>query len=308
MLFRRPSPAPHPPFAALPATQLCVGPGERMLAINVRGTLASPLLPVVCIPGYHRNMTDYAVFASQLVAANQDRPVVLLDLAGRGRSAPLRKAADYSSLVDMEDVLAVIDALGIFRAVFVGQGHGGQVIMAMAAQRPGAIAGAVLIDAGPVSDSRGLVRLRNNLRHIEGLGSARLAREAMRRVLATDYPSADEAMLDMLAQRVFRFDLRNRVTPLYDRKLIARLDGFDFDDIFEPQWPLFDALASAELMLMRTQLTDLLRRETFEEMARRREDAVTLTIAGQGSPALLDGADTTKAVVDFLARMEEGRH
>src|SRR5690606_17199430 len=95
MLFRRPAPTPHPPFEALPATLLCAGPGERLLAVHVRGNLAAPLFPVVCIPGYHRNMTDYAAFAAQLVAVNRDRPVVLLDLAGRGRSTPLRKAADY---------------------------------------------------------------------------------------------------------------------------------------------------------------------------------------------------------------------
>ena len=54
------------------------------------------------------------------------------------------------------------------------------------------------------------------------------------------------------------------------------------------------------LMLLRTQLTDQLRRETFDEMARRRPDAVALLIAGQGSPALFDQHEEIQAVARFV--------
>jgi hypothetical protein len=67
-----------------------------------------------------------------------------------------------------------------------------------------------------------------------------------------------------------------------------------------PQWPLFDALAIAPLLLLRTQLTDQLRRETFDEMRRRRPDALALTIAGQGSPALFDQSEEIEAVAQFV--------
>ena len=53
-------------------------------------------------------------------------------------------------------------------------------------------------------------------------------------------------------------------------------------------------------MLLRTQLTDQLRRETFDEMTRRRPDAVALTIAGQGSPALFDQREEIEAVAEFV--------
>ena len=63
---------------------------------------------------------------------------------------------------------------------------------------------------------------------------------------------------------------------------------------------LFDALTCAPLMLLRTQLTDQLRRETFDEMVRRRPDAEALTIAGQGSPALFDQREEIEAVAEFV--------
>ena len=56
-------------------------------------------------------------------------------------------------------------------------------------------------------------------------------------------------------------------------KLIDQIKDISFDDILVAQWPLYEALKCAPLMLLRTQLTDQVRRETFEEMVRRRPDA-----------------------------------
>jgi hypothetical protein len=63
---------------------------------------------------------------------------------------------------------------------------------------------------------------------------------------------------------------------------------------------LFDALNGVPLLLLRSQMTDLLRRETFDEMMRRRPDAEALVIAGQGSPALLDLPEEVGAIADFV--------
>jgi hypothetical protein len=52
--------------------------------------------------------------------------------------------------------------------------------------------------------------------------------------------------------------------------------------------------------MMRTQLTHQLRRETFEEMMRRRRDAEGYIIEHQGSPALLDNTDDVQPIADFI--------
>ena len=57
------------------------------------------------------------------------------------------------------------------------------------------------------------------------------------------------------------------------------------------------------LMLLRTQLTDQLPEAVLEEMMRRRPDAVSLEIGGQGSPALLDHAEEVGAIADFVRRV-----
>ena len=61
------------------------------------------------------------------------------------------------------------------------------------------------------------------------------------------------------------------------------------------------------MMMMRTQLTEQLRRETFEEMMRRRRDAEGYIIEGQGSPALLDSADDVEPIAEFVRQLVKRR-
>ena len=53
-------------------------------------------------------------------------------------------------------------------------------------------------------------------------------------------------------------------------------------------------------MIVRSQLTDQVRRASFDEMVRRRRDAATLVISDQGSPALLENPEEHQAVAAFL--------
>lgn len=292
-------PPDHPAFAALPAKPVALGAGLRA-QIHVAGDLSGQRLPLVCIPGYQRNMTDFTAFVQFFArASGGDWPLVLIDLPGRGRADDRADATAYGSMSDAADVASILAALGIAKAVMLGQGQGGQTVMALGTEHPLLIGGTVLLDAGPVTDSRGIVRLRNNVAHVESLrGKAVVA--GFRRILAGDYPELPREQLDALIGRSHYIDKRGKARPLYDPRLITALASINFDDVLTPQWPLFDALKSAPLMILRTQLTDQLRRQTFEEMVRQRPDAVALTLAGQGSPALFDQAEEVEAVADFV--------
>jgi len=303
MLRKRTIPAGHAAFASLPVTYVALE-GRLRAAVHVAGRLTQSRLPVVCIPGYNRNMSDFSEFTSYFQrVAGGDWPLVLIDLPGRGRSDDRERASDISSLADARDVASIIAALGAGPAIVLGQGHGGQVAMALATSHPLLMAGTVLLDSGPVTDSRGIVRLRNNLAHVESLRGAKAVTAGFRRMLGGDYPELPDDRLDALVGRSHAIDKRGRARSLYDPRLIAALASINFDDVLMAQWPLFDALSCAPLMLLRTQLTDQLRRETFEEMTRRRPDAIALTIAGQGSPALFDQREEIEAVAAFVTRV-----
>ena len=296
-----------PVFAGLPVRFVRAGGGADA-AVHLSGRFDGERLPVICVPGYVRNMSDFATFLTanrNLLGA--DWPHVLVDLPGRGRGGWRRNKAQYSTQHDADMLARILKALALDKAIFLGLGQGGQMIMALGAIRPSAIAGTILIDSAPLLDPRGLVRQRTNLTHVMTSRSETQATGALRRILATDYPGRGTAAIDKLAARMFVTDGRARPLPLFDPALVERLKGISTDDEFEPQWRLFNTLGMAPLMLGRTQLTDRLRREVFEEMARRRPDAVTFTIMDQGSPALLDGADETGAIADFIGYVQK-RH
>ncbi|MEQ1899129.1 MAG: alpha/beta hydrolase [Devosia sp.] len=296
-------PSDYKVFAALPVNMVTVGDPHEQMAVHVSGQLGGGRLPLVCVPGYHRNMADFADFVRVMRQLDPEQVVVLVDLKGRGRSADRARRDHYSTVEDASDLAEVLRALAIERAVFVGQGHGGQVVMALAAQKPTMIAGTVLVDAGPVADVRGLVRLRTMLDDLEGVRSAQGLRAMLRRMLAAEYPGLPEETLDSLAMRAHFIDKRNRAVRLFDGALVRLLDDFDFDDVLVAQWALFDALAQAPLLMMRTQLTQQLRRETFDEMMRRR-DSEAYVIEGQGSPALLDNAEDVQPIVEFVRQIQ----
>jgi pimeloyl-ACP methyl ester carboxylesterase len=299
MLRSKPLPADHPPFAALPVTPVLLASGLRAM-VHVSGQLSPDMLPVVCVPGYQRNMTDFAGFLQYFARASGGGwPMVLVDLPGRGRADNRGKAEDYSSLADARDLASILAALGISQTILFGQGHGGQVSMALAAEHPLLVAGTILLDSGPVTDSRGIVRLRNNVAHVEALRGKAVA-AGFRRILQGNYPELPPAQLDELIGRSHLIDKRGRARPLYDKRLISALGSINFDDVLAPQWPLFEGLKTTPLMLIRTQLTDQLHKQTFEEMCRRRPDAAVLTIASQGSPALLSQAEDVEPIADFV--------
>ena len=299
----RPLPAEHKAFSALPATMITVGRATEQIAVHVGGRLGPDRVPVICVPGYNRNMADYMDFARIGAQFLPDRPMLLIDFKGRGRSSDRGRTSEYSSLADAADLVEVARALAIERAVFVGQGYGGQVLMALAADRPSLMAGAVLIDAGPVSDPRGLIRLRTTLNELTGVRGEASLGPMLRRMVMADYPDAPEAVLETLVVRTHFVDKRGRLQPLFDPALIKLLEPFGLDDVLVAQWPLFDALAPVPLLMMRTQLTHQLRRETFEEMMRRRRDAEAFVIESQGSPALLDNGDDVQPIIDFIRQL-----
>lgn len=300
----RPIPTDHPPFAALPVRFVTVAGANERLAVHVAGRLGEGRTPLLCLPGYTRNMTDFTEFAGLIrQRLGPDWPVVLVDLRGRGRSSDRARAGDYSSLADAADIAELARALAIDAAIVIGQGHGGQVAMALAALRPTLLAGSVLIDAGPATAARSLIRLRSNIQAIGASRGVAGVTLMLRRMLAADYPDLPPEELDRLAQRGQRIDEGGRAQLLFDKALIDRLAEFEQDDVLLPQWQLFDVIAARPLLVVTSELTDQLPRELLAEMAERAPDAFRLALPGRGSPALLDRDAELAGIAAFIRRI-----
>lgn len=70
--------------------------------------------------------------------------VVALDLAGHGQSGGGRK--DWTMPAFGQDVVSVVEALGLKRVVLIGHSIGGPVVLEAARRMPGRVVGLVLVD------------------------------------------------------------------------------------------------------------------------------------------------------------------
>ncbi|WP_371498514.1 alpha/beta hydrolase [Kitasatospora sp. NBC_00374] len=115
-------------------------PGGR-IAFDDSATGAG--LPVVLLPGMLDKRTAYRQLVPLLTAAGHR--VITMDLRGLGESST--GFTDHSPAAIAEDVLALLDHLGIERAVLVGNSYTGATVVRLAGDRPERVAGIALIDA-----------------------------------------------------------------------------------------------------------------------------------------------------------------
>jgi 3-oxoadipate enol-lactonase len=88
---------------------------------------------------------DLAAWAPQLAAYSANYTTIAYDLRGQGGSQVT--PGPYTMELLADDAIALLDALGIERAVFVGVSMGGMVAMAAALQAPQRFAGLVIADS-----------------------------------------------------------------------------------------------------------------------------------------------------------------
>src|SRR5687768_17911503 len=96
--------------------------GLRLYARDYPAASGPARCPVICIHGLTRNSADFEDVAPWIAA--QGRRVIAVDIRGRGRSARDPDPARYHPKVYCADVLRLMDAAGISRAVFIGTSMG----------------------------------------------------------------------------------------------------------------------------------------------------------------------------------------
>ena len=114
-------------------------------------------LPVICIHGLTRNARDFEDLAPRIAALG--RRVLAVDVRGRGLSARDPDPMNYHPGTYAADVVSLLQAAGIEKAVFVGTSMGGLITLVLTSIAPQAIAAAVLNDVGPELSPVGLARI-----------------------------------------------------------------------------------------------------------------------------------------------------
>jgi pimeloyl-ACP methyl ester carboxylesterase len=260
--------------------------------------------PVVCLPGLARTTDDFVPLATALAHdPHRARQVLAVDYRGRGESEYDTDPANYNIATEIADLLAVLTALEIEPAVFVGTSRGGILAMMLATVRPAAIAGVVLNDIGPVIETKGLVRIKSYLGRLPQPKSFEDAAEILRHLFGPQFSGlgADDWM--MFARRTFK-EANGALAPRYDPQLAKVLESIDLERSLPPLWKEFDALASVPVMVIRGANSDILSEQTVTEMCARRADIDVLVVPEQGHAPLLAEQDVIARIAEFVARCE----
>lgn len=272
------------------------------------GRRSALALPVLCLPGLARTAADFEPLALALANdASRPRRVVALDYRGRGQSDYDRDAGNYSFPIELADVFAVATALDASPAIVVGTSRGGILAMLLAALRPGAIAGAVLNDIGPVIEPKGLMRIKAYVGKLPQPRSFEEGAEILRRLFDAQFPKLMAEDWLAAAHRAFKQD-KGALAPTYDVRLAKTLEGVNFEKPFPPLWKEFGALAQAPVMVVRGGNSDILSTETVEAMAKHvaQHEATldSVEVPDQGHAPLLAEADVIGRIAAFAARCD----
>ncbi len=255
--------------------------------------------PVVCLPGLTRNARDFTELAERL---SGEWRVLCPSFRGRGQSDYARDSASYTPLAYVADLAALLEHEGIDRVVSIGTSLGGLVTMLLAMMRPGAIAGTVLNDIGPVVNPQGVERIRGYVGQGRSFATWMHAARALEETQGPAFP--DYAIEDWLAmaKRCMVLTQNGRIAFDYD---MAIAEPFAAQENAAPPdlWPAFDALGGAPLLLLRGALSDLLTEETVAEMCRRAPGMEAVTVAGVGHAPMLTESEAVAAIDRLLARV-----
>jgi pimeloyl-ACP methyl ester carboxylesterase len=283
-----------------PVSHFITAQNGLKLHVRAYGASATSALPVVCLPGLARTGADFHRLASALADdARHPRSVLALDYRGRGLSDYDNNPDNYSLPVELADVLSVLTAFEIGKAVIVGTSRGGLLAMLLGSARMAALAGVVLNDIGPVLEPLGLARIKSYVGRLPQPKSFEEATEVLRQLFSPQFPalSADDWM--ELAQRTFR-DQGGRIIPDYDPKLAHALRDVDIERPPPNLWQQFDSLADVPMLIIRGANSDLLSPATFEAMRARRLQCETLVVPDQGHAPLLTDDETISRISAFV--------
>ena len=250
-------------------------------------------LPVLALAGLTRNGRDF-----DHVAPHLDCRLIRLDYRGRGRS-DRADPATYTVPVEAQDALALLDHLGLEKAAILGTSRGGLIGMMLAATAHDRLLGLALNDIGPVIDPAGLDVIRGYV----GKNPAQKTWAEAAAFRAKAWTTFRGVPMDRwLAEVEQHYDQTDAGLVIrYDPALATTLG--DGTTGMPDLWPIYDATAGLPLAAIRGANSDLLSRDTWAEMQRRRPDGIFAEVPDRGHVPFLDEPEAVAALRSWLEAM-----
>lgn len=255
---------------------------------------------IICLPGLTRNARDFEDLAARLAGKWR---VLCLEMRGRGDSDYAKDPMTYQPLQYLQDVEALLAQEGIDRFISIGTSLGGLLTMLLAISNPDRIAAAVLNDVGPEVSAEGLERIRGYVGQGRNFETWMHAARALQESSGDVYPDWEIADWLRYAKRIMVLGSGGRISFDYDMKIA---EPFDAPAGATPQadmWPMFDALATRPLLVLRGENSDILAADTAAKMTAR-PGVELVTLPRIGHAPTLDEDQSVAAIDRLLARVD----
>lgn len=246
------------------------GPRRTLRRVRVRGGLsvavhvwgeATARTPLLCLSGLVRTGGDF----DRLARRHAGRRLVLApDYPGRGASDRALLWRRYLPERTLKDVIDVCAAFRLRRVVVIGTSLGAVLAMGLATVRPRLVSAALLNDAGPEFDPRGLAFVRGFV----GQDHPQPSLAAAAAWLATALPSLSltgEAEWEEMARLTFREGDDGLWHVNWDTRIVRTLERPMVGDL----WDLFAPLSRIPALLVRGGESDVLAAATASRMRAR---------------------------------------
>ena len=264
-------------------TVQCISPsGLHRMAYVEWGARDNPRV-LVCVHGLTRNGRDFDALAEALALHYR---VVCPDVVGRGQSSRLRNPAAYGIPQYVADMVTLIARLNVDSVDWVGTSMGGLIGMALASQQGTPIRKLLLNDVGPVITTQSLERIATYVGTDPTWATFNEAMAYVRVVSAPFGKLADDQWRHLTEHSVARRP-DGRWGFLYDPLIAAPFKAaFSGEPI--DLWPIYEQVTCPTLVVRGAE-SDLLTRETWQQMGSRGPRAKLAEIPGVGhAPMFLD--------------------
>ena len=274
----------------------CISPsGLHRMAYTEWGESDNPRV-LLCVHGLTRNGRDFDRLASALAPHYR---VICPDVVGRGLSGRLLDPSAYGLPQYVADMVTLIARLNVSSVHWLGTSMGGLIGMALAALDGSPIRKLLLNDVGPLITVKSLQRIGAYVGADPAWASFEEALAFVKMVNAP-FGSLSEADWVHLTEHGVSQRSDGRWRFLYDPAIAAPFKATFVDKDID-LWPLYERI-NCPTMVLRGAESDLLTRETWQEMGVRGPRAKLAEIAGVGhAPMFLDEAQISLARDFFLA-------
>ena len=239
-----------------------------------------------------RDMDDIAAHLAQRYR------VICPDTLGRGLSqwSPAPES-EYCLAFYVKLAESLVNQLGIERLHWLGTSMGGAIgLLAAATALRGRVRRLVLNDSGPQVADAAIARIRSYAGSPAAFATVSELEQYFRGVYKP-YGAMSDAQWRRLTETSTRRLPDGRVTPHYDPAMVMQFTHHEADYLLWKEWDTLDI----PVLCLRGESSDLLLRDTAEQMRNRGPRAVVVEVAGCGHAPTLNTPEQFALVERFFA-------